>query len=138
MLEEISQNLLGFEALEVRARLELSPPLERSLPNRRGKRESLEYLEYNRRHVLPPESVPYEREYAATTIQRVWRGFWSRRGLWQWDGVLTRSRAVKIQKVWRGRKGRKIGLAKVRERLAGFANKIKGGTSSGWPSACSA
>lgn len=120
-----SQSIPDFQALEVRAR-ELCTPPHRSLPNRRGKRDALDYLEYNRNQVALPGSLPIEREYAATTIQRVWRGFWSRRGLWQWDGVLTQSRAVKIQKVWRGHKGRKIGLAKAKERLAGFANKIKG------------
>ena len=67
-----------------------------------------------------------QEQYAVLTMQRAWRGYWARRGMWQWDGVLTRSRAVKIQKVWRGRQGRKIALERAKWRLAGFANKIKG------------
>ena len=77
---------------------------------------------------MPPDARAYgiQERFAVETMQRVWRGYWGRRGLWQWDGVLTRSRAIKIQKAWRGRQGRKLGLAKAKARLSGFANRIKG------------
>lgn len=67
-----------------------------------------------------------QEQYAVLNMQRAWRGYWARRAMWQWDGVLTRSRAMKIQRVWRGRQGRKLALEKAKWRLAGFANKIKG------------
>jgi hypothetical protein len=70
--------------------------------------------------------MSYQNSFASRTIQRHWRGWYARYHMWTWGGIMLTSRAIKIQRVWRGRKGRKISLAKVKQRLANVANKIKG------------
>ena len=70
--------------------------------------------------------MSYQNAFAARTIQKHWRGYWARTSIWRWDGVMVHSRALKIQRAWRGRTGRKRALIQAKRRLANIANKIKG------------
>jgi hypothetical protein len=71
-------------------------------------------------------AMNYQNAFASRTIQKYWRGWWARLQLWKWGGVMLKSRALKIQRTWRGRMGRKRALIKAKERLANIANRIKG------------
>ena len=85
-----------------------------------------------RNRLMPLEQQPilfqmsYQNAFASRTIQKHWRGYWARTRMWKWGGVMVQSRALKIQRVWRGRKGRKKALLQAKRRLANIANKIKG------------
>ena len=72
------------------------------------------------------QNMSLQNGFAARTIQRIWRAHSTRCLLWSWGGILLVSRAVKIQRVWRGRRGRQIALDKAIFRLCNFANLIKG------------
>ena len=71
-------------------------------------------------------NLSMQNAHASKKIQKVWRGFATRRGLWRWGGRLLVSRVVKIQKVLRGWRGRRRALAQLQRKRANFANKIKG------------
>lgn len=63
--------------------------------------------------------LKHEANFASTTIQRVFRGYITRVYLWRNNGLLTISRAIKIQKLWRGYVGRRRAL----ERLMWYIDK---------------
>lgn len=57
--------------------------------------------------------LKHEAILASTTIQRIFRGYITRVYLWRNNGLLTIRRAIKIQKVWRGYKGRAKAFLKL-------------------------
>jgi len=71
-------------------------------------------------------AMSYQHAFAARTMQKYWRGWHARVSMWRWGGIMLTSRALKIQRVWRGRSGRKVALKAAKRRLADIANKIKG------------
>lgn len=68
----------------------------------------------------------YQHVIAARTIQRLFRGYYSRVKLWNYGGVLMISRVVKIQKTFRGFQGRKRFVVVYNKMLVRMAAKIKG------------
>ena len=64
--------------------------------------------------------------FASLVIQRVWRGFVSRRRLWTPGGIYETCAALKIQRMWRGHQGRLLASNIGKEWLNKKANRIIG------------
>ena len=72
------------------------------------------------------QSISMQNILACKKLQKVWRGYATRRPLWLWGGRLMVSRVVKIQKVMRGYRGRRRAVEQLQRKRANHANKIKG------------
>jgi hypothetical protein len=70
------------------------------------------------------KTLSHENVIAATRIQRFVRGYLTRKRLWKYGGVLMVACVRKIQRVWRGYKGRLIAFKVLKEKLDYSANMI--------------
>lgn len=74
----------------------------------------------------PPVKIRnYQTHWAAVQIQRVYRGFACRDNLWSFNGIITSSKVLRIQRLWRGYRGRKVALELYQCLLARAATRIK-------------
>lgn len=64
--------------------------------------------------------------YAAKVLQSLVRGYLCRRELWSYYGLLTRSKVIKIQRIWRGYCGRKKAALKYYNFITEKSNIIQG------------
>lgn len=67
----------------------------------------------------------FQHHLAAVELQRNWRGYYCRFKLWSFGGVLLHSWTIKIQKLWRGWRGRAHAAYLYHRKLYEAATRIK-------------
>lgn len=71
-------------------------------------------------------SIPVQHHFASVVVQKIWRGHLTRKRLWEFGGIIQVAAALKIQRCWRGYRGRIYAGARMNECVDRKASKIIG------------